>query len=231
MFNIWKVQALLVTVQDIRQATQQNANVVNAWPKQVSEELLTYYSKRTTKLSAEYTCLLWGIFGGCPEEPATSSPAVTSCKPFWYISNEGNHLTVLVIYAKPIRPNLELCNSTLGFGKIYIGDKYIPVLRDQRMFLVIIDAHFKWSWEELMTSITSIKTITVLRSLFAHHGLPKQLVSDNRLQLTQKNLRKIWEIPERKLGQMQHTHIAISPSLQCLIGKARLDTEMFPEKQ
>ena len=35
-----------------------------------------------------------------------------------------------------------------------------------------------------MSTTTSVKTIEVLRSLFAHHGLPEQLVSDNGPQFT-----------------------------------------------
>ncbi|KXJ08408.1 Uncharacterized protein K02A2.6 [Exaiptasia diaphana] len=50
------------------------------------------------------------------------------------------------------------------------------------MFLVAVDAHSKWPVVHLMSSTTSSKTIDVLRSIFAIHGLPTQVVSDNGSQ-------------------------------------------------
>ena len=47
------------------------------------------------------------------------------------------------------------------------------------MYLVIADAHSKWLDAHIMSSITSKKTITVLRSVFAIHGLPQKVVTDN----------------------------------------------------
>ena len=47
------------------------------------------------------------------------------------------------------------------------------------MFLVLIDAHSKWMEVELMTSITSLVIISVLREIFACFGLPTSIVTDN----------------------------------------------------
>ena len=47
------------------------------------------------------------------------------------------------------------------------------------MFLVLVDAHSKWLDVHLMNSITSSKTIETLRSVFATHGLPHKVVTDN----------------------------------------------------
>lgn len=67
------------------------------------------------------------------------------------------------------------------------------------MFLVIVDAHSKWPEVELMTSTTSKKTIEVLRSLFARHGLPEQLVSDNGPQFISDDFKKFL-----KANQVKH---------------------------
>jgi len=40
------------------------------------------------------------------------------------------------------------------------------------IFFIVVDAHLKWPEVEVMSTTTSEKTIEVLRSLFAHHGLP-----------------------------------------------------------
>jgi len=47
------------------------------------------------------------------------------------------------------------------------------------MFLVVVDAHSKWSEVIPVTTTTASRTIEELRKLFATHGLPEQLVSDN----------------------------------------------------
>ena len=46
-------------------------------------------------------------------------------------------------------------------------------------FVAVDDAHSKWPEVEVMTSTTAAKTIEVLRRMFASHGLPEQIVSDN----------------------------------------------------
>ena len=56
------------------------------------------------------------------------------------------------------------------------------------MFFFVMDAHSKWPEVVIMSSTTSQKTIEVLRSMFARHGLPEQLVSDNGRSSHQQNL-------------------------------------------
>ena len=48
-----------------------------------------------------------------------------------------------------------------------------------KMFLVVIDAHSKWMEVLPVPSATSTNTISVLRAVFATHGPPEILVSDN----------------------------------------------------
>jgi hypothetical protein len=48
-----------------------------------------------------------------------------------------------------------------------------------KMFLVLIDAYSKWLEVKIVTSATSNATIEHLRSIFAVHGLPEVIVSDN----------------------------------------------------
>lgn len=48
-----------------------------------------------------------------------------------------------------------------------------------QMFLVMVDAHSKWIECHIMSNITAPSTIDKLRQVFAVHGLPDTLVSDN----------------------------------------------------
>ena len=51
-----------------------------------------------------------------------------------------------------------------------------------RMFLVIVDTHSKWPEILEMHRTTAEKTIETPRSVFATHGLPEQVVSDDHPQ-------------------------------------------------
>ena len=51
------------------------------------------------------------------------------------------------------------------------------------MSLVLVDAHSKWLDIQIMTSATLESTINKLQNIFAVHGLPQKLVTDNGLAL------------------------------------------------
>ena len=58
-----------------------------------------------------------------------------------------------------------------------------------KSFLIVVDAHSKWPEVVEMSSTTSSQTIMVLRNLFASHGIPEQIVSDNGPQFTSEEFR------------------------------------------
>ena len=60
-------------------------------------------------------------------------------------------------------------------------------------FFIAIDAHSKWPEAVVMSSTTSEKTIEAPRSMFAQHGLPEQLISDNGPQFTSKEFTQFLE--------------------------------------
>ena len=47
------------------------------------------------------------------------------------------------------------------------------------MLLIIVDAHSKWIDTQVVPSTSASATIAVLRSVFATHSIPEQLVTDN----------------------------------------------------
>ena len=47
------------------------------------------------------------------------------------------------------------------------------------MFLVLIDAHSKWLEVHIMRSIAAVPTGERLKSIFAFHGIPRKIVTDN----------------------------------------------------
>ena len=53
-----------------------------------------------------------------------------------------------------------------------------------KSFLITVDAHSKWPEVNPMMTTTAEKTMEELRRVFAIHGLPEQIVSDNGAQFT-----------------------------------------------
>ena len=53
-----------------------------------------------------------------------------------------------------------------------------------KMFLVLVDATTKWVEVEMVEKATSGKTIEILRKIFATHGLPRRIVTDNATVFT-----------------------------------------------
>ena len=88
-----------------------------------------------------------------------------------------------VLNAKSIRNLRVRCHYILGIGLILSGSDYIfinfagPCLGG-KIFLVLVDAHSKWL-EIMESKTTSEATICCLQSVFATHGPPENIVSDN----------------------------------------------------
>ena len=53
-----------------------------------------------------------------------------------------------------------------------------------QMFLILVDAHSKWMEVKVVKTATSSITIEHLRNIFATHGLPEMLVTDNATYFT-----------------------------------------------
>ena len=58
------------------------------------------------------------------------------------------------------------------------------------MFLVTVDAHSKWIEADVVDSATSTGTIRKLRQMFATHGIPEIIVSDNGSVFTSKEFQQ-----------------------------------------
>ncbi|KAL5473474.1 hypothetical protein EMCRGX_G027963 [Ephydatia muelleri] len=59
-----------------------------------------------------------------------------------------------------------------------------------RMWLIVVDARTKWPEVIPMETITTTKTVQALRTIFAHWGLPEQIVSDNGPQFTSEEFKQ-----------------------------------------
>ena len=61
---------------------------------------------------------------------------------------------------------------------------------DNHMLLVVVDAFSKWIEVFSVKSASSATTITKLRALFANHGIPESIVSDNGSPFTSTEMKE-----------------------------------------
>ena len=89
-------------------------------------------------------------------------------------------------------------------------------------FLVLIDSHSKWIDVKHMTSTITERTIDELRLIFAEHGLPEQLVSDNGPQFRSEQF-------PRFTRQNGIKHILVAPYHPTSNGAAKRSVRVVKE--
>ena len=223
LFNLQQIERLPVKADKIAQLTANDpvlskviTFVQQGWPTQVQDEFKPYHIRRN-KFTVEANCLLWGRKVIIPkklqdkvlEELHTAHPGVVrmksiarihvwwpgidkkieevvkSCLPCQSIRNKPP-LTSLHLWNWPSQPWRRLHLDFLG-----------PFLG--ATFLIVVDAYSKWLEVIPMSSTTAERTITELRKLFATHGLPTQVVTDNGAQFTSQEFGEFL-----KLNGIQH---------------------------
>ena len=90
------------------------------------------------------------------------------------------------------------------------------------MYLVVVDSHFKRVEIMPMKSTTTEKTLEVSRELSAHHGLPKQLISDNGPQFTTKEFEECM-----CANGVKHSRIRSAPYHPATNGEAERFVQTF----
>ena len=90
------------------------------------------------------------------------------------------------------------------------------------IFLVVIDAYSKWLGVHLMKSTTSQVTIEKLREIFATHGLPITVVSDNGPNFTSHEFQQFLKGNGIK-------HVTVSPYYPASNGQAERAVRVFKE--
>ena len=174
---------------------------MQGWPS-VEEKELEPFHRRKDKLTVQDGCLMWGSqvvipskyhaqllveiheghlgvvkmkalaqsymwWPGMDREIEQVAKGCTGCQ----ITQNNPKIAPLHLWEWPARPwqriHIDFVGSFLG-----------------TMFLIIVDVHSKWSEVVPMTTTSATRTIEELRRLFATHGLPEQLVSNNGSQFT-----------------------------------------------
>ena len=213
-FTIGQVQALPVTASEVETATRQDLVlskvhrfVRQGWPFTV-EEVYKPFSNRRLELSTEGHCLLWGNRVVIPQKlrkrvlddlhrdhsGMVRMKAIARSYFWWPGLDKEVEDTVQACMAcqsvrnapapAPLHPWLwppkPWQRVHLDFAGPFMG----------KMFLLAVDAHSKWPEVIEMTSTTAQRTVEEVRQLFASHGLPEQIVTDNGPQFVSEDFAK-----------------------------------------
>ena len=208
LYNIHQLEMLPITSQTIKKATQRDpvlrkilSYMMKGWPVEVPKSLQPYRSK-LAELSVEDGCLLWVGRVVIPESLQKSVLAelhrehmgISKMKALarshvWWSGLDKD----LEAMARSCRACLAVkqapANAPLHpwawpsqpWQRLHI-DFAGPFL--DKSFFIVVDAHSKWAEVVEMSQTTTAKTIEALRRLFAIHGIPEQIVSDNGPQFT-----------------------------------------------
>ena len=194
-----------VTEEEVRKETLNDevlSKVINCvsegWTSEVlRDEKFKPYVSRKDELSVEGGCVLWGARVVIPEKLRQAvlnelhdvHPGVTRMKALarsyvWWpnmdqdIEQISKHCETCCINqnnpaAAPVhmweQPNEPWERIHLDYAGPFLG----------KMFLIAVDAYSKWIEVETMGDATAQSTVHRLRRMFAMHGLPKVMVTDN----------------------------------------------------
>ena len=195
---------VLKTEAEVRQETKREPilsavldNICNGWTKSSKNDEFRPFRVRKDDLTTEGGCILWGSRVVIPQtlrekvliELHEVHPGVNRMKALarsfmWWpgmgkdiqervkncilgCSNQSNPSAAPVhAWEYPTGPWERL---HIDFAGPFMG----------KMFLIVVDAFSKWIEVEMMSNITSVSTVAKLRKIFAMHGLPQVIVSDN----------------------------------------------------
>ncbi|XP_062401725.1 LOW QUALITY PROTEIN: uncharacterized protein K02A2.6-like [Sardina pilchardus] len=168
-----------------------------SWPVTCTDPELQPYVRRQHELSMEDGCILWGSRVIIPpqgretmiEELHEAHPGASRIKMLarsyvWWPNMDAEleaavrkchvcQINQASPAAAPLHPWEWPAQPWMRLHVDFCG----PV--SGKMFLIVIDAYSKWIEAHPMQAITSTATIEKLRSIFATHGIPAVLVSDN----------------------------------------------------
>ena len=175
--------------------------VLQGWRNGEEEELLPF-NQRSRELSVQEGCVLWGNRVIVPKKgqervlhqlheghPGISRMKAIARSVVWWPGLDKNiEQTVKECpecqqhqNTPPLAPLHPWEWPHQPWSRLHI-DHAGPFLGKQ--FLIVVDAHSKWMEVVTVPSTSSYHTVQTLRNVFAAHGLPETIVSDNGTSFT-----------------------------------------------
>ena len=163
-----------------------------------TDEAVKPFQRRKDELSMQDGCILWGSRVIIPppgrqkviDELHAAHPGISSMKSLaqsyvWWPDMDEDLETKV--------KNCRQCNwewPAQPWSRLHI-DYAGPY--QGKMLLVVIDAHSKWMEVSIVNSATTATTIQKLRTMFATHGLPRTVVSDNGSMFTSSDFEEFMQ--------------------------------------
>lgn len=221
------LQSSIVTVRQIRTWTERDPVlskvrdcILRGWTHS-SDPQLKPYQQRKTELSVHDGCVLWGSRVVVP--PAGRTKVVEELHEGHQGTSRMKSLARSFVWWPLMDRDLEekakscfTCQQTRHlpppaplhpwewpqrpWARLH-ADYAGPFLG--KMFLIVVDAYSKWLEVKPVSSATSATTIEQLRAIFATHGLPEMLVTDNGSIFTSAEFQQF-----TKLNGIRHTKSA-----------------------
>lgn len=213
---------------------------LEGWPKSCDSKTFKPYLNKKLELSVEEGCLLWGTRVIIPPpgrskvlvELHEAHPGVSRMKALarsyvWWptldneIEKEVKNCSQCQLHqvtpaVAPLRPW-----EWPGHPWTRLHIDYAGPFKGE-MFLVVIAAYSKWLEVHQMKSTTSTATIEKLREIFATHGIPETVVSDNGTNFTSSEF-------EEFMKRNGIKHIKVSPYHPASNGQAERAVRIFKE--
>ena len=125
-----------------------------------------------------------------------------------------------VKHVKRIAQHLRKHHFTHGSGPLIRGPDCISIMLDltweSNTYILTVDAHSKWIDVHIVNSTSVETTIMKLRSVFATHRLPEQIVSNNGTGFASEEFKKFTEQNGIKHNYFYITHHPSSYGMACL---------------
>lgn len=211
-----QINQLPVTAKTVSRATLHDpllakvANfTVNGWP--AKEDLIQGiwpYFNRKNELTIEEGCLLWGVRTVIPEkfrqrimeELHNNHPGIVRMKALarqhvWWpgLDTDIEVMVQRCHSCQEVQPKARAAKSnpwkwpSKPWQRLHI-DFAGPFMGEN--FFIMVDAYSKWPEVHRMSGITANHTIEVMRNIFATHGCPEEVVSDNGRQFASEEFQR-----------------------------------------
>ncbi|XP_023210631.1 uncharacterized protein K02A2.6-like [Centruroides sculpturatus] len=175
--------------------------VVTGWPKQKTSGLFQPFENRSVELSIHKGCLLWGSRIVIPPHQRkiclnmlhVAHPGIVKMKALarsyiWWpgLDSDIEKLVRSCASCQAVQHNPPKTMSAwepeeAPWNRLHID--FAGPFQD-KIFFIVVDAKSKWLEVDIVPSTSANGAIKVLRKLFATHGIPTVIVSDNGTAFT-----------------------------------------------
>lgn len=184
---------------------------MQGWPVDLGPEKFQPYTKHRLELNVLDGCILWGsrvivpspgqaqVMEALHDAHLGISRMKSLARSFVWWPEMDSALEEKVKACSACQSNQKMPGSALLHPWRWPGHAWSRLHLDfagpfmGQAFLVLVDAHLKWLDAHIMSNMTAAVTTEKLRSIFATHGLPDTVVTDNGPTFTSEVFKELME--------------------------------------